>query len=351
MRQQPEFVRYFFWEHNVNRFLAGTFHPQPIWFFLPVAFLGFMPWGLLLFPLCGFLFRRSAQFRAMRPLPLGYLLLWSVWCVGFFSISRGKLPPYILPAAPAVALMVGCLIDRTCSPFAIQADIVVKSLKTFRMGTLLVCVAGGILGIVAVMMRLVDWHEGMIELSLWTAAFGLVWFNRQRFSPRVIWLSFCMAAFAIAMDTAHELFPAWAEQNQMIVGGDDVERQLHDDQTPLAFIGGRWGSVPFYLERSDVQLIDNIDSPELPALLSQHRGTICYVDDRYSIAEFQKALPAGSTCEKLADTSKAAIVRVSGPEPGRLKSLTDDEVAPIRTLTSTILQVVAELPVEWTTPH
>ncbi|MFO0965398.1 MAG: hypothetical protein U0793_07405 [Gemmataceae bacterium] len=42
--------------------------------------------------------------------PLGHLLLSGLWCFLFFSLSGSKLPTYILPAFPPLALALGCYI-------------------------------------------------------------------------------------------------------------------------------------------------------------------------------------------------------------------------------------------------
>src|SRR5262249_52524003 len=92
------------------------YHPGPLWFYVPVLLLGCLPWSGLLPSLTRFLFSRSASVRALRPPALGFWLLWAGWCVLFFSLSRGKLPPYILPALPPVALLLGCYLDLVVFP-------------------------------------------------------------------------------------------------------------------------------------------------------------------------------------------------------------------------------------------
>ena len=44
-RANPEFFRVFFLQHNVERFSTNLYHhPQPFWFYLPVALLALVPW-------------------------------------------------------------------------------------------------------------------------------------------------------------------------------------------------------------------------------------------------------------------------------------------------------------------
>ncbi len=46
--QHPDFAGYFFWTHNVVRYLAPFDHAEPIWFHWPGLLFGSLPWSLLL---------------------------------------------------------------------------------------------------------------------------------------------------------------------------------------------------------------------------------------------------------------------------------------------------------------
>src|SRR5262245_54455834 len=51
----PSFFSYFFWRHNVLRFLAPFDHIEPVWFYLPVVLGGLLPGTLLLIGFAKFL--------------------------------------------------------------------------------------------------------------------------------------------------------------------------------------------------------------------------------------------------------------------------------------------------------
>jgi hypothetical protein len=105
--RQPAFVRYFFWEHNVVRFLDPFDHLRPIWFYGPILAVGLLPGTLLVVPFLRFLASGDPNVARRRSPELGYLMLAGGWCVLFFSLSGCKLPTYILPAFPALALALG----------------------------------------------------------------------------------------------------------------------------------------------------------------------------------------------------------------------------------------------------
>lgn len=103
----PDFARHFLWEHNVVRFLEPFDHVRPVWFYLPILVGGLLPATLLLIPFVRFLLSTRDENAAARGPALGYLLLAGGWCVLFFSLSGCKLPTYILPAFPLLALACG----------------------------------------------------------------------------------------------------------------------------------------------------------------------------------------------------------------------------------------------------
>src|SRR5262249_45154139 len=103
----PNFAQHFLWEHNVLRFVRPFDHLQPIWFYLPVLLLGFLPTTLLLPGFLRFLFAGDPATASRRCPELGFLLLSGGWCVLFFSLSGSKLPTYVLPAFPPLALAAG----------------------------------------------------------------------------------------------------------------------------------------------------------------------------------------------------------------------------------------------------
>jgi hypothetical protein len=106
----PQFPRYFFWEHNVVRFLAPFAHQQPVWFYGPILLGGLLPASLFLAGFVRFLLSGEECAATGRCPELGFLLLAGGWCVLFFSLSDCKLPTYIMPAFPPLALALGYFI-------------------------------------------------------------------------------------------------------------------------------------------------------------------------------------------------------------------------------------------------
>jgi 4-amino-4-deoxy-L-arabinose transferase-like glycosyltransferase len=104
-RRNPDFFRIFIIEHNFKRYLTPEFqHIQPFWFYVPVLLVAFLPWiALFLWPAVSGL-ERTIRLRNVSDFGR-FLVCWAGFCVLFFSISHSKLPGYILPALPAIGLL------------------------------------------------------------------------------------------------------------------------------------------------------------------------------------------------------------------------------------------------------
>ena len=102
----PEFPEFFFVHEHFRRFLTTEHRrTEPWWYFLPVLIAGFLPWMFALPAAIGHAWRSESLATGDRP--LRFALLWSAFVVAFFSLSGSKLPAYILPAFPPLALVVG----------------------------------------------------------------------------------------------------------------------------------------------------------------------------------------------------------------------------------------------------
>lgn len=106
----PEFPRFFFIHEHFERFLTTAHRRyQPPWYFVPVFLAGTLPWTAMALHALAGAWRRTAtaQFQPRR-----FLLLWCLVVFAFFSASGSKLPSYILPLFPALALLVGDALTR-----------------------------------------------------------------------------------------------------------------------------------------------------------------------------------------------------------------------------------------------
>ena len=102
------FVWYYFWHEHVLRYVdpATSERVQPIWFFLVILPLGFLPWTAFL-PQALWCACAGGWTRLKAEPATLLVLLWALFPLLFFSASSSKLIPYILPLFPALALLTG----------------------------------------------------------------------------------------------------------------------------------------------------------------------------------------------------------------------------------------------------
>ncbi len=101
------FVDQFIIQHHFARFATNKYHhPAPFYFYVPVLAGLALPWTIVL--LTSFVSAPRWNWRGDAPLDRMrvFALAWVVVPVIFFSFSESKLPAYILPVMPAIALLV-----------------------------------------------------------------------------------------------------------------------------------------------------------------------------------------------------------------------------------------------------
>ena len=106
-QRNPEFNRIFWYEQHVGRFLGlgeHKEHEQPFAYFLEFMPALFFPWSLFVPGAVALGWRCLWPPRTERQRALVFLLTGAASIVLFFSVSSGKLLPYVLPAMPLLAL-------------------------------------------------------------------------------------------------------------------------------------------------------------------------------------------------------------------------------------------------------
>jgi 4-amino-4-deoxy-L-arabinose transferase-like glycosyltransferase len=102
-----EWLKGFFGVHNFGRAMSAMEgHRGGPWFYVMAICIGTFPWCVLLGPSLRLLIGRVREDGPDREAYLLLIAWFTVW-VGTFTIVSTKLPHYVLPAYPAVALMLG----------------------------------------------------------------------------------------------------------------------------------------------------------------------------------------------------------------------------------------------------
>ena len=269
----PEFPEFFFIHEHFQRFLTTTHRrTEPWWYFLPIAIAGFLPWMCALPAAIGHAWRSESLATGARP--LRFALAWSAFVVAFFSLSGSKLPAYILPAFPPLALIIGhYLVEAPTRQLALRlAPLPVVALVGAYFAwhipdrvhdewthALYVAARPHALGAVA----------ALFAASLFGAI--LCWRGRR-------WLAIIVVALGSVFmiegleDAYEELAP---RQSGLAVA--EKMRPLLTSQTRLYSVKIYDQTVPFYLGRS-LTLVDYVDEFET-GLKSEPNLHIARVDD------------------------------------------------------------------------
>lgn len=112
VRTDGRFLWEFFVEHNLNRArqpLEG--HQGPFFYYMVAVLPGFFPWSVFLVPT---MWESISVLRRRNGSSAGVLFcaVWIFVWIGAFSLAGTKLPSYVTPCYPALALLTGVFLDQ-----------------------------------------------------------------------------------------------------------------------------------------------------------------------------------------------------------------------------------------------
>jgi 4-amino-4-deoxy-L-arabinose transferase-like glycosyltransferase len=102
--KEKDFFYFFFIDQHLLRFLTSK-HKRTgsMFYFFPVLFGGMFPWSIFIPRSIVSLWRKNE---------LRLLIIWTLVVFAFFSISKSKLPPYILPVFPPLSIIIGYMFHK-----------------------------------------------------------------------------------------------------------------------------------------------------------------------------------------------------------------------------------------------
>ena len=310
--QDPNFVYEFLVRHNVQRF-AGEFHSRPFWYFVPVLLIAGHPWSFLTIPFTRFLLTRSDEARALRPPMLGFLLLWSGWCFTFFSLSGCKLPTYLLPAAPAFALMVGHYLNQALAATKAQPQYWFAQFWSARAATATTCLAG----VGFVVFIVFSGADVSFSIYLW----GMLWtallictlvMLSDKYQAKFAWASSAGMSLLLAIMVMHQLVPAYSREQTIFGATSPIANQINASQTlKVVTISHEFSEVPFYLNRSDVAHLPGPDGHRLRDMLDTQTETVVILDKHVSPEELRNQLPSNVRMREGIQRGPATFVHLS----------------------------------------
>ncbi|QIH07985.1 MULTISPECIES: lipid IV(A) 4-amino-4-deoxy-L-arabinosyltransferase [unclassified Pseudomonas] len=242
--QEPDYWRFFFWHEHIRRFAGeDAQHASPWWYYLPLLVAFSVPWVMLL-PAT---FKQAWSQRRLGS--SGFLLLWLVLPLAFFSLSKGKLPAYILPCLLPLALLMGnTLMDRLSA----------KQTRIISLNGLLNLLAGllGLLALVYFQLKKPVYVDEPQHLVLvYVLLLGWILSNLlQAMRPLTLWAAPALGSFLLAA-LAPAALPNSVVYNkipdQFII---DHVGELNEAKHLLSNDLGAASALAWRLRRSDVTL-------------------------------------------------------------------------------------------------
>ncbi|HEY1786369.1 MAG TPA: glycosyltransferase family 39 protein [Pirellulales bacterium] len=112
LRTDWQWPAQFFGVHNFGRFFSAMDnHHGPIVYYVGIVLVLFFPWSILMLGSLSELARQSARTMQRRQ---GAILIacWITVYFGFFSLCSTKLPSYVVPMYPALAIATALFLER-----------------------------------------------------------------------------------------------------------------------------------------------------------------------------------------------------------------------------------------------
>ena len=327
-----EFARFFFIHEHFERFLTKVHRRGGAWYyFIPILLFGSMPWlpfiavrlrngwqrdRSVAHPLVG----EGGVVKALQPLRL--LLLWTGFVFLFFSVSSSKLPSYILPVFPALALFAAVEMQRM-EPEMLSR--LAWGLAAVGSGLLLIVIIGGERiasefskdsSPFEIVRNYVPWIQASV-FSFTVGAIAAAWlFRRYARSTAIVALAFgSLIAGILAMDGHDEL--SRLSSTYHIVRDIEATQGPFDRSLPFYSIQMHDQTLPFYLKRP-VTLVQYTDEFALGLNAEPEKG-IAQVEDwkpRWIALERGYAIMNPANYERF--TAEGLPMRILARDPRRV---------------------------------
>lgn len=279
----------FFGKHNFGRFLQPMEHHRgPFYYYLIAMVIGFFPWSLFLGPTLLHLKSRLAEAQAGRE-RYWFLICWIVAYVGFFSLAATKLPSYIVPAYPALALLVGAWMVSWLD----GGHVVSPRLLQVAWGSLALAGFGLAIAMVIVARVLLDGDVllGLTGLPLVVGG-AICWGWHRRAQPRRAAAAFAATGVAFSLAVFAGGAVEVGRHQSSALFADTIHRQTGGQPAVVRSFGYWRPSLVYYVGQPVRQLFSE---QQVLALCQRwpHHGFLLTTNDHY--ARLAGRLPADVT--------------------------------------------------------
>ena len=246
MKANPEFFqRFFIYEHYTRFTTKEHGRYQPWYYFIAILLVGMLPWTILMFDTLLRAWKGSVHWgKAFNP--ERFLLVWVVFVFVFFSMSGSKLPPYLLPIFPALALLMGKQLAE------------MNERRLFRLIAPIVPVALLALGLAPFTARLADTPQQVQiydEYAIWLTVAAVVWLLGMiaalvllRRSNKPLAVLVLASSFLLAAQLGASGYNTIAKERSAYIMADAIRPYVKAGE-PFYSVGCYEQTLPFYLKR------------------------------------------------------------------------------------------------------
>ena len=287
----PDFLTYFFWKHHVVRFSDAFNHREPFWYYLVGIFIFMFPASYLIPSLIKFLTSRRPENRFLRTREQGFLLLASLWIIGFFSISESKLPTYIVPSFPLICLLMGGLLDRKL--FSRQTDEAIAQqtrqdgtapakltwlVRTGRRAPFEILFWFTIIGIISVTLLnssnapILTTGEFLTGLLIVAGLVTASYVYRQK--VKVSWACFAATGLLVVTLSTHRLIPTISIDRSIHHAANQVKNTDEFNSAPIVFFGRETYGSAITLNSDDIVTFYSSEANSLARFIEKNPHTI-----------------------------------------------------------------------------
>jgi 4-amino-4-deoxy-L-arabinose transferase-like glycosyltransferase len=241
--KNPEFAHFFFIHEHFERFTSKVHHRAGPWYyFIPLLVAGIVPWtGVLLQSLWNG--RRDAT-QVFQPKKI--LLVWAGFIFVFFSISNSKLPSYILPIFPALALLIACYLENASHKMIAWSAGLIALLSAIGLGF-----AHQIPGLAKTAYEMPLYQEYMywvvagVGVSLIGSLFA-AWIAPRQKEWAIVALAVSSFLFGQLITIGHDSLGRYSAGYNHVAA---IKAEM-TPQTTFYLVGRYEQSLPFYLQRT-----------------------------------------------------------------------------------------------------
>ncbi|MEO6163728.1 MAG: glycosyltransferase family 39 protein [Candidatus Binatia bacterium] len=246
--RNPGYLRHFLWEENVARFATTRFKRSGPWYyFIGVLAGGLLPWTVLLPTTIVDLWKGPLKDERLL------LVLWIALPMLFFSLSSSKLPHYILPIYPPLAIILAAVIAKALT------DSTVKKRRILWLPLITFCLVSFAITVTILWPDLLPdrfqpyIHEHFSRRPAFSVIIGLQlipvlellltdegWAKQQFLYPATA------IGFALLVLCANPIWIAVSSSRSSKRLAERIAPSIHTDDQ-LVLYGGYPSSLPFYL--------------------------------------------------------------------------------------------------------